>query len=145
MSTDLARFMRNSKLDLLNPYIGKWKTEGLTRSGEVISGTDTYEWIEGNFFLTHRVEVNFGDQKIRSLEITHYDDMEDVFRSQSFDNEGNISIATLKIYDDIILIFADTERFKGNFKGHTIEGLWEQFDGKNWVAWMDIKLTRLLT
>ena len=85
----------------------------------------------------------FGNKKIQSLEITHYDDMDDVFRSQSFDNEGNISIATLKIYDDIILIFADNERFKGNFKGDTIEGLWEQFDGKNWVDWLDIKLTKV--
>jgi len=135
--------MRNNRLDLLNPYIGKWKTESLTQSGEVISGTDTYEWIEGGFFLTHKVDVTFDKKKIQSLEITHYDDMEDVFRSQSFDNDGNISISTLKIYDDIILIFADTERFKGNFKTNSIEGLWEQFDGKSWMSWMDIKLTRL--
>lgn len=135
--------MRNNRLDLLNPYIGKWKTEGLTKSGEVISGTDSYEWVEGNFFLTHRVDVTFNGKKNQSLEITHYDDMEDVFRSQSFDNNGQISISTLKIYDDIILIFADTERFKGNFKSNTIEGLWEQFNGKNWLPWMDIKLTRI--
>lgn len=135
--------MRNNRLDLLHPYIGKWKTEGLTKSGEVVTGTDTYEWIEGNFFLTHRVDVMLGNKKIQSLEITHYDDMEDVFRSQSFDNDGNISIATLKIYDDIILIFADTERFKGNFKENIIDGTWEQFDGKKWVDWMDIKLTKI--
>jgi hypothetical protein len=135
--------MRNNRLNLLNPYIGKWKTEGLTKSGDVITGTDTYEWIDGSFFLTHRVDVMFNKKKIQSLEITHYDDMEDVFRSQSFDNEGNIAISTLKIYDDIILIFADTERFKGNFKANTIEGMWEQFDGKNWIPWMDIKLTKL--
>jgi hypothetical protein len=139
----LTKFMRNNRLDLLNPYIGTWKTEGLTKSGEVIKGTDKYEWIEGSFFLTHRVDVMFNDKKIQSLEITHYDDMEDVFRSQSFNNQGNISISTLKIYDDIILIFADTERFIGNFKTETIVGKWEQFDGKNWVEWMDIKLTRM--
>ncbi|MBO9675329.1 MAG: hypothetical protein J7577_17915 [Sphingobacteriaceae bacterium] len=135
--------MRNKSLSLLNPYIGKWKTEGLTRSGEAIIGTDTYEWIEGGFFLMHKVDVAFGRKRMQSLEITHYDDMEDVFRSQSFDNKGCISISTLKIYNDIILIFADNERFKGNFKTSTIEGLWEQFDGKNWVPWMDIKLTRV--
>ncbi|MDQ0967002.1 hypothetical protein QFZ20_002405 [Flavobacterium sp. W4I14] len=135
--------MRNNRFNLLNPYIGKWKTEGLTKSGDIITGTDTYEWVDGGFFLMHQVDIMFGDKKIRSLEITHYDDIEDVFRSQSFDNEGNISISTLKIYDDIILIFADTERFKGNFKAHTIEGTWEQFDGKNWVQWMDIRLTKL--
>lgn len=136
--------MRNNRLNLLNPYIGTWKTEGLTKSGEQITGTDTYEWIEGSFFLKHQVDIMFNNKKIQSLEITHYDDMEDVFRSQSFDNEGNISISTLKIYDDIILIFADAERFKGNFRGNTIEGMWEQFDGKNWMPWMDIRLTKIL-
>ncbi|QDW24213.1 DUF1579 domain-containing protein [Pedobacter sp. KBS0701] len=135
--------MRNNRLDLLNPYIGKWKTEGLTQSGEVITGTDTYEWIEGGFFLMHKIDVTFNKKKIQSLEIIHYDDMEDVFRSQSFDNAGKIAISTLKIYDDIILIFADTERFKGNFKGNTIEGLWEQFNGNCWEPWMDIKLTKI--
>ncbi|MEH3114174.1 hypothetical protein [Pedobacter terrae] len=135
--------MRNNKLDLLNPYIGKWKTEGLTKSGDVIVGTDTYEWVDGGFFLKHQVDVKFGNKTIRSLEITHYDDMEDVFRSQSFGNEGCISIATLRIYDDIILIFADAKRFNGNFKTHTIEGKWEQFDGRNWVQWMDVKLTKI--
>jgi len=137
--------VRNNKLDLLNPYIGKWKTDGLTKTGEVITGTDTYEWIEGSFFLTHRVEVMFGKRQVQALEIMLYDDIEDVFRSQSFDNEGNISIATLKIFDDIILIFADNERFKGNFKHNTIEGTWEQFDGEKWVDWMDIKLTKLVS
>jgi len=139
----LTKFMRNKSLDLLNPYIGKWKTEGLTMLGDIITGTDTYEWVDGGFFLKHRVDLMRGDKTMRSLEITHYDDMEEVFRSQSFDNEGCISISTLKIYDDIILIFADNERFKGNFKTNTIEGTWEQFDGKNWVQWMDIKLTRI--
>ncbi|WP_412465405.1 hypothetical protein [Pedobacter sp. KLB.chiD] len=135
--------MRNSKLDLLNPYIGKWTTDGLTKSGEVIKGADTYEWVDGGFFLRHQADVMFGNKTIRTLEITHYDDMEDVFRSQCFDNEGRISISTLKIYDDIILIFADSERFKGNFKTYTIEGKWEQFDGKNWIHWMDVKLTKI--
>lgn len=135
--------MRNKRLDLLNPYIGKWKTEGLTMLGDIITGTDTYEWVDGGFFLKHQVDLMRGDKAIRSLEITHYDDMEEVFRSQSFDNEGCISISTLKIYDDIILIFADSERFKGNFQTNTIEGTWEQFNGKNWVQWMDIKLTRI--
>lgn len=135
--------MRDNKLDLLNPYIGKWKTEGLTKSGDVIAGTDTYEWVDGGFFLKHQVDVKSGNKTIRSLEIMYYDDMEDVFRSQSLDNEGRISIATHKIYDDIILIFADSERFKGNFKTHTIEGIWEQFDGRNWVQWMDVELTKI--
>ena len=135
--------MKNEKLKLLQPYIGSWKTEGKTVDGDIICGTDVYEWLTGGFFLSHKVDVSMGKEKVNSLEITYYDDMDDVFRSQSFGNDGVISIATLKIIDDIILIFGDNERFKGNFKTNTIEGQWERFDGKCWAPWMDITLTKL--
>lgn len=134
--------MKSEKLKLLEPYIGVWKTEGKTVDGNIIKGTDTYEWLAGGFFLTHKVDVAIDKEKVKSLEIIHYDDLEDVFRSQSFDNEGNISISTIKIIDDIILIFLENERFQGHFKAGVIEGVWEKFDGKQWDHWMDIKLTR---
>ncbi|TCD12054.1 hypothetical protein EZ449_03255 [Pedobacter frigidisoli] len=136
--------MSKSKLQLLAPYIGVWKTQGTTGNGDLLSGTDIYEWVEGGFFLLHKVDVELNGKEIKSLEITHYDELEDVFRSQSFDDEGNISISTLKIYDDIILIFSDNERFKGNFKESTIEGTWERCDGKKWSHWMKITLTKLV-
>ena len=134
--------MKNEKLKLLQPYIGSWKTEGKTVDGDIICGTDVYEWLTGGFFLSHKVDVSMGKEKVNSLEITYYDDMDDVFRSQSFDHDGNISISTLRIIDDIILIFADNQRFQGHFKAGIIEGTWEQFDGQEWQLWMNIMLTK---
>ncbi|RDC58202.1 hypothetical protein DU508_04465 [Pedobacter chinensis] len=134
--------MKNPKLNLLAPYIGTWNTEGKIVNGTEIIGTDVYEWLDGEFFLSHKVDISLNNKKIKLLEIIYYDDLEDVFRSQSFDNNGNISISTIKIIDDIILIFSDDERFQGRFKSNSIEGSWEKHDGENWLPWMDIKLAR---
>lgn len=137
--------MKSDKLKLLEPYTGAWITEGKTVDGHIIKGTDTYEWLPGGSFLTHKVDVTIGKDEIKLLEIIHYDDLEDLFRTQSFDNRGNIAVSTLKIIDDIILIFSEGERFQGHFKKGIIDGVWEQFDGSSWCAWMNIKLTRQST
>ncbi|WP_316807275.1 hypothetical protein [Pedobacter agri] len=134
--------MRNDKLKLLAPFIGHWTTEGKTEDGNLIKGTDIYEWIEGAFFLMHKVNVQIDDEKISNLEIIHYDDMDDVFRAQSFGSDGAITISSMKIFDDIILIFGDNERFQGNFKGNQITGVWERYVNNQWQPWMNIQLTK---
>lgn len=134
--------MRNTKLDLLNAYIGVWKTSGKTASGDVISGRDIYEWVGGCYFLVHKVDVMFNARRVQSVEITHYDELDDVFRSQSFDSDGNISISSLQIEENSISILSDNQRFNGVFKGDIIAGVWEQFEDNDWKLWMNITLTR---
>ncbi|WP_421940265.1 hypothetical protein [Pedobacter sp.] len=135
--------MRNSALDLLNGFVGNWKTEGTLPNGTIIQGSDAYEWLDGNFFLLHHVNVRIGDRISKSIEIFHYDELEDVFRAQSFDNEGNISISAMKIEHNKINIEADGLRFKGKFKDNEIVGVWEQYENNCWKKWMDISLSKL--
>lgn len=134
--------MRNNKLDLLNAYIGIWKTSGNTASGDVISGSDIYEWVGGRYFLVHKVDVMVNARRVQSVEITHYDELDDVFRSQSFDSDGNILISSLQIEENRICILSDNQRFNGFFIGDIIEGVWEQFEDNGWKTWMNITLTR---
>jgi hypothetical protein len=134
--------MRNKKLELLQPFVGNWTTQGRTVDGKSIIGTDVYKWIDGAFFMIHYVDVNLSDVKTSSVEIIHYDELEDVFRTQAFGSDGSISISTIKIFDNIILIFADSERFQGKFKLNKIEGTWEQRVNGEWQHWMDIQLTK---
>ncbi|UKT62188.1 hypothetical protein [Pedobacter mucosus] len=134
--------MRNVQLKKLEAFIGSWNTEGITNEGLILSGTDSYEWIDGCFFVVHRVNISINKKKTEAIEIIYYDDLENVFRCQSFNNEGNITISTLKIIDDLILIFADDERFIGNFKPGAIVGKWEKFDNNNWQPFMEMKLTK---
>lgn len=134
--------MRNNKLDLLNAYIGVWKTSGNIASGDVISGSDIYEWVGGRYFLVHKVDVMVNARRVQSVEITHYDELDDVFRSQSFDSDGNILISSLQIEENRICILSDNQRFNGFFIGDIIEGVWEQFEDNGWKTWMNITLTR---
>lgn len=134
--------MRNNKLDLLNPLVGSWITKGQTASGENMIGTDIYDWIDGEFFMLHNVNVVVAGNKVTATEIIHYDDLDDVFRIQSFSNDGLITISTLKIIDDILLIFADRERFQGCIKQNCIKGLWEKLINDEWQPWMNMELTK---
>lgn len=53
----------------LGPLIGKWMTRGNTiASGAepvvAFFGTDTFEWLEGGFFVLHRVDVSMAGRPV---------------------------------------------------------------------------------
>jgi hypothetical protein len=80
---------------LLDVFIGRWKTEGhtiATPSSPAISitGTDTYEWLEGGFFMIHHVDVMMGVQKVKAIEIVSHDHASNKYFPNSFDNQGNM-------------------------------------------------------
>jgi hypothetical protein len=135
--------MRSKVLDLLNAYAGSWKTIGSMCDGTKVKGKDVYEWVDGQFFMVHSVDVKMGSTQVKSIEIIHYDELEDVFRSQSFDNEGNISISAKKIDGSHINIETDNQRFNGEFNQNEIVGVWEQYQEGCWKKWMDIKLIKI--
>jgi len=60
--------------EYLNKFAGRWNTEGKIPSSETspeinISGTDTYEWILGGFFLLHKADVIIGNEKSETFEV----------------------------------------------------------------------------
>lgn len=79
---------------LLNPFVGEWNTIGTIRatanSPEIkVSGTDTYEWLPGGFFLLHKVEVFVGIEKNETIEIIGFDLSSNCYTMQHYDNKGN--------------------------------------------------------
>ena len=134
--------MRNSKLCLLDPLAGIWRTEGKKFNGDIFCGTDSYEWMDGGFFMIHHADILFGNERVQSVEIILYDELDDVFRSQSYDNQGEISISTLTIDRQYISILSDQVRFAGRLSENTIKGIWEKFDGQSWEKWMNIELNK---
>jgi hypothetical protein len=79
----------------LGALVGRWRSEGRI-VGEVpvpITGTDTYEWLPGGFFLVHHVDVVIGDQRVQAIElIGEYDPATDSFTARAYDNQGNVTI-----------------------------------------------------
>ena len=135
----------------LEIFIGRWNTEGITRATESIpsvrvNGTDTYEWLEGGFFLIHHVDVNMGDDKIRAIEIVGYDDHIKKYPMNFFDSLGNSGTYMASVENGIWKFSGNSERATVQFSddGNTMTALWEQqMENSKWQPWMDMKLKKI--
>lgn len=135
----------------LEAFTGRWSTSGRvlatpTTSALEIKGFDTYEWLAGGFFLVHKVDVMLGTDHEESLEIIGYDETTDVYPMHFFDNHGNSGLMEGKLVGDVWTFLSRTMRFTGRFSkaGNKLSGKWEQSaDGANWIAWMEINLSKI--
>jgi hypothetical protein len=133
--------MKNRRVEYeqLNRFTGVWTTTGKipasdTSSEILISGTDSYEWLPGDFFLLHKADVFMGDDKIETFEIIGFDDQQNHYTMQYYNNKGNSGFMTAVCREGVWTFQEEHLRFTGGFKNHDKEfsGIWEQSpDGKN--------------
>lgn len=136
--------------DQLGRFVGRWNTEGKIRatntSPEVkIMGTDTYEWLPGEYFLLHKVDVWVGDDKNETFEVIGFDKHIGKYTMQHYDNKGHSGTMTATYENEVWIFQGETLRFTGGFKNDDNEfsGIWEQLsNGQNWTHFMDIKLIK---
>jgi Protein of unknown function (DUF1579) len=136
----------------LEVLVGRWNSEGRTVPGPSepairITGTDTYEWLAGGFFLVHRVDVCVGGEHVEVLElIGPYDHPERSYPMRSFDNQGNYATMTARVDDDGVWTFTGaSERATLTIgdDGTTMTARWERSDdGSTWRHWMDMRFTK---
>ncbi|GAB3513196.1 DUF1579 family protein [Emticicia fontis] len=134
----------------LDKFVGKWNTEGMvlptaTSAGLEVKGTDTYEWLPGEFFLLHKIDVTVGDEKVQTLEIIGFDKDANHYTMQSFDNKGKTSLMSATLADDLWIFKGESMLFKGKFSedDNVISGVWDQLSqDKSWIPYMNIKLTK---
>lgn len=96
---------KGDKLKLLDKLVGVWNTEGkvlLTQTGPEIKirGTDTYQWLPGEYFLQHIVDVLMGDERNQTYEIIGYNESADNFSMHYFDNKGNSGFMKANFIND---------------------------------------------
>ena len=140
---------RQIALNRLNSFVGQWKTEGKilprdSRPEIKVSGTDTYEWLPGNFFLLHKVSVSIGDERNETTEIIGFDQQSGNFTMQHYDNKGNSGFMTATCDEDRWIFTGDSLKFTGGFhKGeHAFSGTWEQLTDGKWSHFMEIHLIK---
>ena len=134
----------------LNRFVGAWHTKGQTKVGAngealLITGTDTYEWLPGGFFLVHRWDVRMGSEESKGIEIIGYDDKTKAYPTYSFDNQGNTGTYQASTRDGVWTFRSRSERATVVMSddGNTIIANWEHLtDGINWQPWMEVKLQR---
>ncbi|MCG5217294.1 DUF1579 family protein [Streptosporangium soli] len=137
----------------LNALVGRWRSQGQTVATSTepalqITGSDTYEWLEGRFFLIHRVDVRINNDKVEVIEmIGPYDPETRTYPMRSFDNRGDFGTMRASVNDNGIWTFAgETERATLVIaEDHTtMTAKWERIDnGSDWLHWMDMTFTKV--
>jgi hypothetical protein len=88
------------ELQRLGALVGRWRSEGhiVGDPAVPITGTDSYEWLPGGFFLLHHVDVMIGDQQVQALElIGEHDPAIDSYTARAYDNLGNVTLMQAKV------------------------------------------------
>ena len=135
-------------LAALDPLVGIWRTSGavLDEAGNPvmgISGTDEYEWMPGNAWLIHRVDVMIGSDRTRAWEfVGDYDQERGCLIARAFDSSGAFDTMTVELFPD------GAWRLTGEGIRSTLwpaadrSGMtakWERaLDDGTWIAWMDM-------
>jgi hypothetical protein len=84
----------DAALKRLDKFVGTWEMKGRTLDSqeENVSGRVTYEWLPGGFFLQQRIELNFTNLEIRSLELVGYDPETQGFSSLVYSNMSPVPL-----------------------------------------------------
>lgn len=90
---------QQTALKKLHVFIGKWHAEGQSYAEKQQVGNplasavpwtsdESYEWLQGNFFILHRWDAKIGNSIFVGTEIIGYDEKEGGFFTHFFDNAG---------------------------------------------------------
>lgn len=136
----------------LNALVGRWRSQGriaatATDPAIRIGGLDTYEWLAGEHFLIHRVNVRMNEEHVEVIEVIGpYDPASRTYPMRSFDNQGSFVTMRASVDDEGVWTFVgETERATLVIAedGDAMTAEWERTDnGSNWRHWMDMSFTR---
>jgi hypothetical protein len=78
----------------LAAFVGTWNSEGQAQESPYgpagkLSSVDTFEWLPGQFFLSHKWSVKQGSAQFEGLEIMGFDARNKAYTSRLFDSMGN--------------------------------------------------------
>jgi Protein of unknown function (DUF1579) len=138
------------ELQLLNVFVGKWPTEGLSYgSGQSKEnpydssvrwlGEERYEWLPGGFFLIRHFHGQVGDIPISGMETIGYDAASQTYPSQMFDNYGRIHRVQRRFQDGIWSYIGAEYRATYAFRndGNNLATHWEWLCEDDWSVLMD--------
>ncbi|CAN5492175.1 hypothetical protein BH09BAC3_BH09BAC3_38510 [soil metagenome] len=108
------------ELQQLSIFLGKWQVEGQNHEnapvgpGNKINGEETYEWMQGEFFMISKWDRQIGEVNHTGIGLIHYDTESGFFSADQYDNLG---------YNRTYLLVQDKNVWKliGNNERATIE------------------------
>lgn len=136
----------------LEPFTGRWKVEGHNAAGapdaeaEKVSGTESFEWLEGEYFLVNRFDRGQGANRFNGLGWIGYDAMNGAYLSYSISNIGYFRIYQVQLKPGEICYLGSNERgvVRLSEDGQTITIKWEQINAAGrWLPLCDLTGHRL--
>jgi hypothetical protein len=82
------------ELRRLDPLVGQWAIEGYAQESLAgpagpVRSRESFEWLEGGYFLVHRYETHFGDQPVqKGIMFWGFDESARRFLLHFFSNNG---------------------------------------------------------
>lgn len=133
----------------LNKFIGNWKTHGVILADDgpeiEIVGTDSYEWLPGDYFLLHTADVLMGNERSQTHEIIGYDKNAGHYTMQYYNNRGESGNMIARLDRNQCTFESPALRFAGEFNedGRVLSGNWQKPDENGvWVNFIKITLTK---
>jgi hypothetical protein len=131
----------NPDLRTLEMLVGTWRLSGDT------SGTVTYEWMEGGFFLVQRFDMTLFGHEVKGLEIIGHwrpfgESPSDDIRSRAYDTTGQTLEYVYEIDGNTLTIWGGERGspayYKGEFSpdGQTCSGAWTYPGGGGYSSTM---------
>lgn len=145
------------ELKLLDFLVGTWNLEGEIEAGPTgpagtVTSVDTFEWLEGGFFLVHRWETTFSaagqDTVDKGYEFIGYDAPSKKYRTHFFNSFGPYDEAGSTYEGDFVddsLILTGPARitYKPNVDGTITNEADLPGGNSTWIPWMHAKMTRV--
>jgi hypothetical protein len=152
----------SEELRRLEPLVGDWDVAGyaeesLAGPACAVESHESFEWLDGGYFLVHRYETHFGDQPVqRGVMYWGFDELSMRFRLIFFSNngpfttEGNVYSGELRA---AAIVCTGPARFtmaldeEGNIAmgaDQRFEIAWELRDAEDrWRPWMRDRYVRV--
>lgn len=134
MTDEITTIQPSEKLKKLDRLVGTWKITGGA------TGTTTYEWLDGGFFLMQRTQFDHDGHTINGLEMIGHlqpfgaEPSEDI-HSRYYGGMGETFDYVYEIEGDTLMIWGGEKGspayFKGTFSadGNKLTGGWTYPDG----------------
>jgi hypothetical protein len=123
----------SAELQLLNVFVGKWPTEGLSYG---VGQSKENPYFNGQI----------GDLPLSGIETIGYDAASQTYPAQIFDNYGRIHVGQRSIRDGVWSSYIGTEyRAKYTFRndGKNMATHWEWLNKDNWSVLMDLEAVQV--
>jgi hypothetical protein len=145
------------ELERLEVFAGSWTTEGelgpgaeqgpdSPQAGTPVTGTDSYEWVPGRFFMLHRWNWKIGETSFEGMSVIGYDPETSAFPMHNFDNLGYSRMYQASVTDRTWTYLGVSERavVVVGEDGNSITYRWERREnGNDWLPLCEVRTARV--